>query len=65
MLGSSCFPPPPPGEECVRQANILGDSLDLDFLSLLDQQELEVFEKCLAKLEKWRPRKKAELEGTD
>jgi hypothetical protein len=47
------------GEELVRHADILGDALDLDLLSMLDRHELEVFEKCLAKLEKWRPKQNA------
>lgn len=46
----------PAGDEMVRQANHLGDALNLDVIGVLDPQELEVFERCLAKLAAWRPR---------
>lgn len=46
----------PAGAEMVRQANRLGDALNLDVIGVLDPQELKVFERCLAKLAAWRPR---------
>jgi DNA-binding MarR family transcriptional regulator len=46
----------PAGEQCVRKANALGDALNLELLSVLDKHEIEVFDRCLAKLAKWRPK---------
>ncbi len=43
------------GEERVRDANALGHALNLDLLSVLNAHEIEVFERCLAKLATWRP----------
>jgi DNA-binding MarR family transcriptional regulator len=48
--------PTPAGKERVRKANALGDALNLDLLSVLDVHEIEVFDQCLAKLAKWRPK---------
>lgn len=45
----------PEGEERVRQANVLGDALNLDLLSVLDRNELETLERCLHKLAQWKP----------
>lgn len=45
----------PEGEERVREANVLGDALNLDLLSVLDQHELETLERCLQKLSQWKP----------
>jgi MarR family transcriptional regulator, temperature-dependent positive regulator of motility len=46
----------PTGEQRVRKANALGDALNLELLSVLDKHEIEVFDRCLAKLAKWRPK---------
>jgi DNA-binding MarR family transcriptional regulator len=45
----------PDGERLVKQANVLGDALNRDFLGVLDLAELEVFDRCLTKLLQWRP----------
>lgn len=46
----------PTGDELVSRADVLGDALNRDLVSVLDQQELETFEACLAKLARWRPK---------
>ncbi|MBL0373358.1 winged helix-turn-helix transcriptional regulator [Rhizobium sp. KVB221] len=47
----------PAGNELVRQADMLGEALNNDFLDVLDSHEIEVFERCLVKLANWRPGK--------
>lgn len=46
----------PTGNDLVDRANVLGDALNRDLLSVLDPQELVTFEACLAKLAEWRPK---------
>jgi DNA-binding MarR family transcriptional regulator len=46
----------PAGKRRVREANLLGDALNLDLLSVLDQREIVILEQCLAKLAAWRPK---------
>jgi DNA-binding MarR family transcriptional regulator len=46
----------PAGKRRVREANVLGDTLNLDLLSVLNQREIEILEQCLAKLAAWRPK---------
>lgn len=46
----------PAGGEIVSRADVLGDALNLDLLSVLDHRELEIFEMCLAKLARWSPK---------
>ncbi len=43
------------GKGRVGKANALGDALNLDLLHMLDAREIEMFERCLEKLAKWRP----------
>ncbi|MGN6770432.1 MAG: MarR family winged helix-turn-helix transcriptional regulator [Rhizobiaceae bacterium] len=47
----------PAGEDLVTRANVLGDALNEDLLGVLDRDELEIFERCLAKLAQWQPSK--------
>ena len=49
------------GQQRVRKANALGDALNLDLLSVLDEQEIEIFDRCLAKLATWRPKEERPL----
>jgi MarR family transcriptional regulator, temperature-dependent positive regulator of motility len=44
------------GIKRVRKANALGDALNNDLLEVLSEREIEVFNRCLAKLAKWRPK---------
>lgn len=46
----------PAGQDLVRKADVLGDALNADLLSVLDKRELDTFEKCLTKLAQWRPK---------
>lgn len=52
------------GEDMVDHANLLGDAMNLDLLSVLDQDELEVFERCLTKLAQWRPKEEQAASST-
>lgn len=47
----------PKGKQRVDDANELGDAMNLDLLSVLNQSEIETLERCLAKLAAWRPKK--------
>jgi DNA-binding MarR family transcriptional regulator len=46
----------PAGIKRVRKANALGDALNSDLLQALSEREIEIFDRCLAKLAKWRPK---------
>jgi MarR family transcriptional regulator, temperature-dependent positive regulator of motility len=49
----------PAGEQRVRKANALGDALNLELLSVLDKNEIEVLDRCLVKLAAWRPKEES------
>ncbi|MGO4402716.1 MarR family winged helix-turn-helix transcriptional regulator [Bosea sp. RAF48] len=43
----------PKGEAIRREADRLGEEMEHDFLSVLTPEELDVFNRCLAKLRRW------------
>jgi hypothetical protein len=53
------------GDQLVRKANALGDALNLELLSVLDEFEIEIFDRCLAKLATWRPKEELRLGAAD
>lgn len=46
----------PAGEKLVKEANVMREMLELEVISVLDEDERANFEHCLAKLAKWTPK---------
>jgi MarR family transcriptional regulator, temperature-dependent positive regulator of motility len=46
----------PAGRQCVKNANAIGDKLNLDLLNVLNHREIEILDRCLSKLAMWRPK---------
>ncbi|MGV1793349.1 MarR family transcriptional regulator [Rhizobium lusitanum] len=46
----------PAGDKLAEQADIIGDTMNEDMLKVLTEQELQILDRCLAKLAEWKPR---------